>query len=70
MTREEIINKIEELEELLYETNEEQEKLEEMRKNAKFSAKSIKILIEEFENEGFKPEFAIELVKLGIGNYK
>ena len=41
-----------------------------MRKNAKFSAKSIKILIEEFENAGFKPEFAIELVKLGIGNYK
>lgn len=70
MTRQEIIDKIDELEELLYETDEEQEKLDEYRKQAKFGAKSIKIMIEEFEKEGLKEEFAIELLKLGIGNNK
>ncbi len=70
MKREEIIEKINELEEMLYETDEEQEKLEEMRKNAKFSAKSIKIMIEEFEKEGFEKEFAIRLIELGIGGNK
>ena len=67
MTREEIIEKIEELEELLYETNEEQEKLDEIRKQAKLGAKTMKIMIEEFEKEGFTREFAIELMKLSIG---
>lgn len=67
MTRKEIIEKIEELEERLYETDEEQEQLDKYRKQAKFGAKSIKIMIEEFEKEGFSKEFALELLKLGIG---
>lgn len=70
MTREEILEKIEELEELLYETDEEQEKLDEARKNAKLCAKTMKATIEEFEKEGFTKEFAIELMKLSIGGNK
>lgn len=70
MNREEIIKKIEELEEMLYETDEEQEKLDEFRKQAKFSARSLKIMIEEYEKEGFDKNFAIELIKLSIGGNK
>lgn len=70
MNRQEILEKMEELEELLYETDEEQEKLDEYRKQAKFGAKSIKIMMEEFEKEGLDKAFAIELLKLGIGNLK
>lgn len=70
MTREEILEQIEELEELLYETDEEQEKLDEFRKQAKLGAKSMKIMMEEFEKEGFEPEFAIELIKLSMGGNK
>ena len=70
MTREEILEKIEELEELLYETDEEQEKLDEFRKQAKLGAKSMKVMIEEIEKEGFTKEFAIELMKLSIGGNK
>ena len=67
MTREEIIKKIEELEQKLYETDEEQEELEQYRKQASKGAKCMKIMIEEFEKEGFEREFAIELMKLSIG---
>ena len=70
MTREEIIEKIEELEMQLYETDEEQEKLDEFRKQAKLGAKSMKVMIEEFEKEGFTKEFAVELMKLSIGGNK
>jgi hypothetical protein len=67
MTREEILEKIEELEEQLYQTDELQEELEEYRKQANKSAKCMKIMIDEFEKEGFTREFAIELMKLSIG---
>lgn len=70
MKREEIVKEIEKLEEMLYETDEEQEQLDEMRKQAKMAAKTMKIMIEEFEKEGFEKEFAIELMKLGIGGNK
>lgn len=70
MTREEILEQIEELEELLYETDEEQEKLDEFRKQAKLGAKSMKIMIEEFMNEGFTEELAVELIKLSVGGNK
>ena len=70
MKREEILDKIAELEELLYETDEEQEQLEQMRKQAKIAAKSMKIMVEEYEKEGFTKEFAIELMKLAIGGNK
>lgn len=70
MTREEILEQIEELEELLYETDEEQEKLDEFRKSAKLGAKSMKIMIEEFKNEGFTEELAVELIKLSVGGNK
>lgn len=66
MSKEEIINKIEELEEVLYEIDEEQEKLVEFKKQAKFSAKALKIMIEEYEKEGFDKNFSIELIKLSI----
>lgn len=66
MSKEEIINKIEELEEMLYEIGEEQEKLVEFKKQAKFSAKALKIMIEEYEKEGFDKNFSIELIKLSI----
>lgn len=70
MSKEEIINKIEELEEMLYEIDEEQEKLVEFKKQAKFSAKALKIMIEEYEKEGFDKNFSIELIKLSIGGNK
>lgn len=66
MSKEEIINKIEELEEMLYEIDEEQEKLVEFKKQARFSAKALKIMIEEYEKEGFDKNFSIELIKLSI----
>lgn len=70
MSKEEIINKIEELEEMLYEIDEEQEKLVEFKKQARFSAKALKIMIEEYEKEGFDKNFSIELIKLSIGGNK
>lgn len=70
MSKEEIINKIEELEEMLYEIDEEQEKLAEFKKQARFSAKALKIMIEEYEKEGFDKNFSIELIKLSIGDNK
>lgn len=70
MTKEEIIEKIEELEELLYETDEEQEKLDEYRKQARLGAKMFNVMLEEYAKEGFDREFAIELVKLAIGGNK
>lgn len=70
MSKEEIINKIEELEEMLYEIDEEQEKLVEFKKQARFSAKALKIMIEEYEKEGFDKNFSIELIKLSIGDNK
>lgn len=70
MNREEIIKEIEKLEEMLYETDEEQEKLDEFRKQAKFGAKALKIMIEEYEKEGFDKNFSIELIKLSIGGNK
>lgn len=70
MNREEIIKKIEELEEMLYETDEEQEQLEEYRKQARLGAKMFNVMLEEYAKEGFDREFAIELVKLAIGGNK
>lgn len=70
MTREEILEQIEELEELLYETDEEQERLDKFRKDAKLGAKSMKIMIEEFEKVGFSESLAIELIKLSVGGNK
>lgn len=37
---------------------------------AKFSARSLKIMIEEYEKEGFDKNFAVELIKLSIGGNK
>ena len=68
MTKEELIEQIEKLQEQLYETNEEQEKLEECKKQSKLAAKSMKIMVEEFEKEGFSKELAIELIKCLGGN--
>lgn len=55
---------------MLYEIDEEQEKLVEFKKQARFSAKALKIMIEEYEKEGFDKNFSIELIKLSIGGNK
>ena len=70
MNKEEILKKIEELEEQLEYTDEEEEQLENQRRLARVAAKSMKIVIEEYEKEGFTKELAIELIKLGIGGNK
>lgn len=70
MTRNEIIDKIEELEELLYQTDEEQEELEEYRKTASKGSKMLKIYIEEFQKEGLSEDLALELLKISLGANK
>ena len=70
MTREDILEQIRNLEDKLYECDEEQEELDEYRKQASKSARMLKIMIDEYEKEGFTREFAIELMKLSIGGSK
>lgn len=70
MKREEIIEKIAMLEEMLFEIDEDEEQLEEVRRNAKLSAKTLKIMIEEYEKQGFDANMAVELVKIGLGGNK
>lgn len=70
MKKEEILEKIEELENMLYEIDEEQEKLEDIRKNARLAAKTTKIMMEEYKKEGLEEELALELLKIGLGGNK
>ena len=70
MKKEEILEKIEKLEEMLYEIDEEQEKLEDIRKNARLAAKTTKIMMEEYKKEGLEEELALELLKIGLGGNK
>lgn len=67
MSREEILEQIRDLEEKLYECDEEQEELDEYRKQASKGAKMMKIMIDEFKKEGFTEELAVELIKLSVG---
>lgn len=70
MKKEEILEKIEELENMLYEIDEEQEKLEDIRKNARLAAKTTKIMMEEYKKEGLEEKLALELLKIGLGGNK
>ena len=63
MSREEILEQIEELEGLLYEIDEEDEELDKFRKQATKGAKTINILIEEFDKAGIPKDLAIEIIK-------